>query len=111
MKKILCAVLVVVLVVGALAGCGGTPEEQILGQWKDVNTVPAGVYEFKDDGTVTFFVEGFETMPLTGTYEIDGDKVITYFEDGDGKTTAGAIGRIKGNTIGIGEDVFFRKQR
>ena len=74
--------LLAFVIVFAVAGCGRTDENSLVGTWEytDTENSISAVYVLKDDGTGTYTMKvGEEDVPYELKYEVkDGHLLVTY---------------------------------
>ncbi len=97
MKKMLCGVLVVVMLL-SLAACGN----KLSGTYSVKNALGEVSYTFDGDKVVVkTFALGVKVLEVEGTYKIDGDEItLTYGSDdakGDGNVLSGTQKFVKGD--------------
>ncbi|MGI6153211.1 MAG: DUF5640 domain-containing protein [Christensenellaceae bacterium] len=86
MRKAIAIVLMAVLTVGMLAGCGNKEEDAVVGKWTDQIRLSEEerdenrYLEFKADGTIVFSTG---TNKYDGTYTVEEDRVSIVIENED----------------------------
>jgi uncharacterized protein (TIGR03066 family) len=79
------AFVVLACVALLVSGCGGGPEDRIIGKWEAGQAGAKMTAEFNKDGKATLTMFG---QPLQGTYKINGDELEWTM---NGKTTKGKV--------------------
>ncbi len=74
--KILFKVLLCLIAITLLAGCGSDYETEIIGEWKDKNS---NVVEFSADGVVKGLARNVNKEQVEGTYTVNNDSLFIEF--------------------------------
>ena len=74
--KVLVKVLLCLIAVMLLAGCGSNYETEIIGEWKDKNS---NVVQFSADGVVKGLARNVNKRLVEGTYKVNNDSLFIEF--------------------------------
>jgi hypothetical protein len=88
--------LLLMLLVVALVGCGGSKEAQVVGKWKGDESARGAMLDFKADKT-------FSTDGMDGTWALTGDKIELTIVNLGGQSLASLKEKMKGTP---GADAF-----
>ena len=75
-EKILFNVLLCIISIAFLAGCGSDYETEIIGKWKDRNS---NVIEFSADGVAKGLTRNVNKELVKGTYKVNNDSLFIEF--------------------------------
>ena len=74
--KVLVKVMLCLIAVMLLAGCGSNYETEIIGEWKDKNS---NVVQFSADGVVKGLARNVNKRLVEGTYKVNNDSLFIEF--------------------------------